>query len=168
MQVAEEKLIEEDLEGVVISVPAGFEHNEKATIRAAAEIPTSKGGPGLKVLGFIKEPVAAALSYFQTPLSDGTKILVYDLGGGTCDVAIVKSDSSAAEKYTVVDSEMIRIGGKDWDNKLSVYITHELEKNLVFICITIRPIPKKSKELQLKLNTVSVKCKAESIKIKYA
>ena len=128
LQVAHEKMINERLEGVVISVPAAFTTNEKESIRAAAEIPTSRGGPGLKVLGFIKEPVAAALAYFSTPLVDDTKILVYDLGGGTCDVAIVKSDSRVAEKYTVVDSDMLRIGGKNWDEKLQSYITKELEK----------------------------------------
>ena len=129
LQTAREKMINEPLEGVVISVPAAFTMNEKEFICAAAEIPENRGGPGLNVLDFIKEPVAAALTYFSTPLTNNTKILVYDLGGGTCDVAIVKADSSADEKYTVVDSAMCRIGGKDWDEKLQKYITDELEKN---------------------------------------
>lgn len=94
LMTAESKLIQESLEGVVISVPAAFEHNEKEIIREAAGIPSSQGGPELNVLGFIKEPVAAALTYFQTSLADRTRILVYDLGGGTCDVAIVEADSS--------------------------------------------------------------------------
>ena len=129
LQVAKTKLIDEPLEGVVISVPAAFEHNEKAFIREAAEIANSKGGPGLKVLGLIKEPVAAALAYFNnTDLPDNTKILVYDLGGGTCDIAIVKSDEYAVEKYTVIDSDMIRVGGKNWDERLQNYISRELEK----------------------------------------
>lgn len=128
LQIAQQNNINEPLEGAVISVPAAFMTNEKEFIRAAAEIPTARGGPGLKVLGFIKEPVAAALAYFDTPLTDNTKILVYDLGGGTCDVAIVKSDSHAAEKYTVIDSDMLRVGGKDWDEKIQGYITNELEK----------------------------------------
>lgn len=128
MATAKEKLIEETLEGVVISVPAAFEHNEKAFIKEAAEIPRSKGGPQLKVLGFIKEPVAAALSYFKSSLADKTRVLVYDLGGGTCDIAIVEANSSIKEKYTVIASDMLRIGGKNWDNKLESYITHEVEK----------------------------------------
>ena len=125
---AKEKLINEGLEGVVISVPAAFEHNEKAFIKEAAEIPTSQGGPQLNVLGFIKEPVAAALSYFKTSLSDKTKVLVYDLGGGTCDIAIVEANSSLKEKYTVIDSDMLRLGGKNWDEKIESYIIHEVEK----------------------------------------
>ncbi len=127
LATAESKLIKEPLEGVVISVPAAFGHNEKKIIREAAESPRSQGGPALNVLGFIKEPVAAALAYFQASLADNTKILVYDLGGGTCDVAIVEADSSFREKYKVIDSDMIRIGGKDWDAKIEEYIIRELE-----------------------------------------
>lgn len=128
LSTAKSKLINEELEGVVISVPAAFGHNEKEFIKEAAQIPASEGGPELKVLGFIKEPVAAALAYFKTSLADKTRILVYDLGGGTCDVAIVEADSSAAEKYIVIDSDMRRIGGKDWDQRLESYIRSELER----------------------------------------
>lgn len=128
MAAAKEKLIHEPLEGVVISVPAAFRHNEKAILKEAAEIPTSQGGPKLNVLGFIKEPVAAALAYFKASLADRTKVLVYDLGGGTCDVAIVEADSSKREKYTVIDSDMLRVGGRDWDGRLESYIIHEIEK----------------------------------------
>lgn len=128
IEAAKTKLIDDHLDGVVISVPAAFEHNEKVFIREAAEIPTAQGGPQLKVLGFIKEPVAAALAYFNTSLADKTRILVYDLGGGTCDIAIVEANSASKEKYTVVDSDMLRIGGKNWDAKLETYIIHELEK----------------------------------------
>lgn len=128
LKIAQEKMINEKLEGVVISVPAAFTTNEKEFIRTAAEIPKKLGGPELHVLGFIKEPVAASLAYFNTTLEDDTKILVYDLGGGTCDIAIVKADSEASEKYTVLDSDMLRIGGKNWDEKLALYIAEELEK----------------------------------------
>lgn len=128
LSAARAKLINEELEGVVISVPAAFGHNEKEFIREAAETPVEEGGPGLKVLGFIKEPVAAALAYFKTSLADKTRILVYDLGGGTCDAAIVEADSSLKEKYTVIDSDMRRVGGKDWDACLETYILESLEQ----------------------------------------
>ena len=113
LNTASENLINETLDGVVLSVPANFSHNEKQIIKEAAEIPEQNGGPGLRVLGLIKEPVAAALSYFEEPLSDGTRILVYDLGGGTCDVAIVEANSSLVEKYDVKATETVRRGGKD-------------------------------------------------------
>lgn len=128
LAAAKAKLINENIEGAVISVPAAFSHNEKELIKQAAEIPISQGGPGLKLLGFIKEPVAAALAYFKTSLADKTRILIYDLGGGTCDVAIVEANSAINERYTVIDSDMKRIGGKDWDSRLEAYICGEVEK----------------------------------------
>ena len=72
--------------------------------------------------------MAAALAYFKTSLADKTRILIYDLGGGTCDVAIVEANSSVIEKYTVIDSDMKRVGGKDWDSRLEDYIRGEVEK----------------------------------------
>jgi molecular chaperone DnaK len=128
LNTASENLINETLDGVVLSVPANFSHNEKQIIKEAAEIPEQNGGPGLRVLGLIKEPVAAALSYFEEPLSDGTRILVYDLGGGTCDVAIVEANSSLVEKYDVKATETVRRGGKDWDLALQNFIKDELER----------------------------------------
>lgn len=128
LSTAEEKAIDERLEGVVISVPAAFGHNEKELILQAARMPESEGGPGFNILGLVKEPVAAALAYFKASLADHTQILVYDLGGGTCDVAIVEADSTQAEKYRVIDADMKRIGGRDWDKRLADYIAHEIQK----------------------------------------
>lgn len=128
LNTASENLINEPLDGIVLSVPANFSHNEKQIIKEAAEIPESNGGPGLRVLGLIKEPVAAALSYFEEPLSNGTRVLVYDLGGGTCDVAIVEANSSLVEKYDVKATETVRRGGKDWDLALQNFIRDELER----------------------------------------
>ncbi len=145
LTIAKTKLIEEPLEGVVISVPAAFEHNEKEFIRAAAEIPREEGGPGLTVLGFIKEPVAAALAYFQASLEDNTKVLVYDLGGGTCDVAVVEARSDVKEKYVVLESDMLRIGGKDWDGRLETYILRELEKQTGSVLSTNKAFKEKAK-----------------------
>ena len=50
------------------------------------------------------------------------------MGGGTCDAAIVEADSSLKEKYTVIDSDMRRVGGKDWDACLETYILESLEQ----------------------------------------
>lgn len=113
------ELVSQTIEGAVISVPAAFNLRELNFIRDAAQIPESSGGAGLKVLGFIREPVAAAIAYFNAPNAEDEKtILVYDLGGGTCDVAIVRSDRNSNEWYRVIDSDMKRIGGRDWDRIL--------------------------------------------------
>ena len=81
LKEADRKVFDESLECVIISVPAAFGHNERMLILQAARILVKEGSPELKVLGLIKEPVAAAISYFQTSLKDKTRSPVYDLGG---------------------------------------------------------------------------------------
>lgn len=113
------ELVSQSIEGVVISVPAAFTLRELNFIREAAQLAESSNGSALKVLGFIREPVAAAIAYFNAPKAEDNKtILVYDLGGGTCDVAIVRANKNSNEWYKVIDSDMKRIGGRDWDKVL--------------------------------------------------
>ena len=128
--IAEKKLINNEIEHVVISVPAGFGNNEKHIILEAATSPVTQGGAGLRKnqVSFIKEPVAAALAYHNDSMKDHVKALVYDFGGGTCDIALVESDLNTREKYNVLRSEMARVGGKDYDERLMAYITREIEK----------------------------------------
>lgn len=125
VQVAKKRSINTNIEGIVISVPAKFGIQERGLISEAARecLETTK----VPIRAIIKEPVAAAISYYNTELEDNKHILVYDLGGGTCDVALVRSDSSSAEHYTVVDSDMLRLGGRNWDEELVKYITQIIE-----------------------------------------
>lgn len=113
-EIERRQLISQEIDGAIISVPAAFNLRELDFIRQAAE-----NNAGLKVLGFIREPVAAAISYFNAPSAEDKKtILVYDLGGGTCDIALVRADANSKDWYTVLASDMRRIGGRDWDNIL--------------------------------------------------
>lgn len=125
VQVAKKRSINTNIEGVVISVPAKFGMQERGLISEAAR--ECLGTTKIPIRAIIKEPVAAAISYYNTELEDNKYILVYDLGGGTCDVALVRSDSSSAEHYTVVDSDMVRLGGRNWDEELVKYITQIIE-----------------------------------------
>lgn len=127
VQVAKKRLINSVIEGIVISIPAKFGIQERYLIAEAVKKCLDK--KKLPIKAIIKEPVAAALAYYQVELEDNKHILVYDLGGGTCDIALVRSDSSVEEHYTVVDSDMIRVGGRDWDKKLAEYITQIIENN---------------------------------------
>src|SRR5699024_3446629 len=116
VQVAKKRSINTNIEGIVISVPAKFGMQERGLIAEAAR--ECLGTTKVPIRAIIKEPVAAAISYYNTELEDNKYILVYDLGGGTCDVALVRSDSSSAEHYAVVDSDMVRLGGRNWDEEL--------------------------------------------------
>lgn len=141
-EISLKQLKSQDIEGAVISVPAAFDIRELEFIKQAAE-----NNSGLNVLGFIREPVAAAISYFNAPSAeDKTTILVYDLGGGTCDVAIVRADKNSKEWYTVLASDMRRIGGRDWDNVLVEMIKRKCREEDEYIEFSKRDEEKILKE----------------------
>ena len=103
---------------VVITVPAYFGLLEKDATRQAGEI------AGLKVIGVVPEPVAAALHYGVTGSADGMTFLVYDLGGGTFDISVIKMTDTSVEVLTVGGNS--RLGGADWDEKLFDHILEQL------------------------------------------
>lgn len=102
---------------VVITVPAYFGLLEKDATRKAGEI------AGLKVIGIVPEPVAAALHYGMTGSADGTTFLVYDLGGGTFDISLIKMTEDTIEVLAVGGNHIL--GGADWDKKLFDYIVEQ-------------------------------------------
>lgn len=105
----------------VITVPAYFDDTRRKATHDAGRI------AGLEVLDILDEPTAAALAYsFQrghaipsphSTLTDKPQtILVYDLGGGTFDVTVVKL---LPKRFQVLAIEGdVRLGGKDWDDRL--------------------------------------------------
>jgi molecular chaperone DnaK len=102
---------------VVITVPAYFGLLEKDATRKAGEI------AGLNVIGIVPEPVAAALQYGVSGGADGTVFLVYDLGGGTFDVSLIRLTPDTVE-VLIVDGNH-KLGGADWDQRLFDYIVDE-------------------------------------------
>ena len=103
---------------VVITVPAYFGLLEKDATKQAGEI------AGLKVIGIVPEPVAAALHYGVTGSADGTTFLVYDLGGGTFDISLIKMTETSVEVLAVGGNS--RLGGADWDERLFDHILDQL------------------------------------------
>ena len=99
---------------VVITVPAYFGLLEKDATRQAGQI------AGLNVIGIVPEPVAAALQYGVTGSGDGATFLVYDLGGGTFDVSLIRLTDDSVEVLVVGGDN--RLGGADWDQKVFDYI----------------------------------------------
>ncbi|MBN1779810.1 Hsp70 family protein [bacterium] len=106
----------------VICIPANFDDNKKRDTREAGE------KAGLQVLYLLEEPVAAAIAYGFEKERDQT-ILVYDLGGGTFDVSILKVDSSQKDtSLQVLAKEGIpQCGGDDIDQRLMDKISEEFK-----------------------------------------
>jgi molecular chaperone DnaK len=99
----------------VITVPAYFDDTRRKATMDAGKI------AGLEVLDILDEPSAAALAYTvqagaDIPADAPKTVLVYDLGGGTFDVTMVKLGK---KKFQVLAIEGdVRLGGKDWDDRL--------------------------------------------------
>ncbi|HSV66451.1 MAG TPA: Hsp70 family protein [Mycobacteriales bacterium] len=107
----------QDVSRAVITVPAYFGMLERDATRKAGEI------AGLEVLGIVPEPVAAALEYEVTDGADRT-VLVYDLGGGTFDITVIRISVDAIE-VLCTDGDQ-KLGGADWDERLLSFLVDEL------------------------------------------
>ncbi|HEX7507744.1 MAG TPA: Hsp70 family protein, partial [Polyangia bacterium] len=101
-----------ELDGVVITVPAYFDDGQRQATRDAGRL------AGLEVMRLLNEPTAAALAYGLDKQAEGT-FAVFDLGGGTFDISILKLDGGVFEvKSTGGDSAL---GGDDFDRAIAGY-----------------------------------------------
>ncbi len=99
----------EEIQGAVITVPAYFDDSQRQSTKDAAEL------AGLKVLRLLNEPTAAAVAYGLDSGQEGV-IAVYDLGGGTFDISILRLNQGVFEVLaTGGDSSL---GGDDFDSVL--------------------------------------------------
>ena len=102
-----------DLDGVVITVPAYFDDAQRQATRDAATL------AGLNLFRLLNEPTAAAVAYGLDQKSDGL-IAVFDLGGGTFDISILRLKQGVFEVLaTGGDSSL---GGDDMDHVLGEWI----------------------------------------------
>lgn len=107
------------IKDAVITVPAYFTSDQRAATKNAGRI------AGFNVLRIINEPTAAAIAYAHTKSAQGN-VLVFDLGGGTFDVTIMRVADHA---YDILATDgNSRLGGIDFDKRLVGYIMQELEK----------------------------------------
>jgi molecular chaperone DnaK (HSP70) len=110
------------LEQAVITVPAYFGMLEKAATRQAGEI------AGIDVIGIVPEPVAAALSYGLGDETESKTILVYDLGGGTFDITVIRLGTEEVRVLTVDGDH--ELGGANWDQDLVEHIVEQVADEL--------------------------------------
>ena len=107
----------EKVEDVVITCPAYFNDAQHRAVLSAGQI------AGLNVLAIINEPTAAALHYGLNNTTGGQTAVVYDLGGGTFDVTVVKIVGNNIE--VVCSDGNHKLGGKDWDAKVAQYLAEK-------------------------------------------
>ena len=113
-----ETQLQEPVERAVITVPAYFDYQERSAVKHAGEL------AGLEVERLLPEPTAACLPYGLRSKSDAT-VLVYDLGGGTFDVSLVKVTNGIFQVLgTRGDTSL---GGDDWDGVVVSWLFDELK-----------------------------------------
>jgi molecular chaperone HscA len=103
----------DDLVGAVITVPAYFDDAQRQATKDAAQL------AGLNVLRLLSEPTAAAIAYGLDHGSEGV-YAVYDLGGGTFDISILKLSKGVFEVLSTGGDSAL--GGDDFDHRLFCYI----------------------------------------------
>jgi len=103
----------EPIKDVVITCPAYFGTKERMQTKQAGKI------AGLNVLAVINEPTAAAISYGMR-VNERKIIMVYDLGGGTFDVTIIRVDGGTIKVIATGGDH--KLGGVDWDTALAEYM----------------------------------------------
>ena len=112
-----EAYLDTEITDAVITVPAYFRDAEREATRNAGKI------AGLNVLQVLNEPTAAALAYGLDQLGSDQNVFVFDLGGGTFDVTIMKVSGSRIEMIATHGDH--RLGGKDWDDKIILYVAEK-------------------------------------------
>jgi molecular chaperone HscA len=116
-QQAEDALGDE-LVGAVITVPAYFDDAQRQATKDAAKL------AGLNVLRLLNEPTAAAIAYGLDNASEGI-YAVYDLGGGTYDISILKLTKGVFEVLATGGDSAL--GGDDFDHRLLCWIIEQAQ-----------------------------------------
>jgi len=115
-----EKSLGEPVTDAVITVPAYFNDAERTATITAGQL------AGLNVLQIINEPTAGALAYGLDKLDQDQTVFVFDLGGGTFDVTIMRIHEHKIEMLATNGDH--RLGGKDWDDVIVNMVADEFDK----------------------------------------
>jgi molecular chaperone HscA len=110
---AQDTFDDDELYGAVITVPAYFDEGQRQATKDAAQL------AGLNVLRLISEPTAAAIAYGLDNASEGV-YAVYDLGGGTFDISILRLTQGVFE--VIATGGDSALGGDDYDHALADFV----------------------------------------------
>jgi len=119
-----EAFFSESIDRAVITVPAYFNDAQRQATKDAGKL------AGLEVVRLVNEPTAAALAYglHEKSAATGGKVAVYDLGGGTFDISVLKLVSTGeGDIYQVLSTNGdTHLGGDDIDNLLQAFIHEQI------------------------------------------
>ncbi len=116
-----EDTFNDDLYGAVITVPAYFDDAQRQATKDAAQL------AGLNVLRLINEPTAAAIAYGLDHASEGL-YAIYDLGGGTFDISILRLTRGVFEVLSTGGDSAL--GGDDYDRALADWVLNTVGRQV--------------------------------------
>ena len=115
--------LDKEVKKAIITVPAYFNNEQREMTKKSGEI------AGLEVIRIINEPTAAAIAYGLENISDKErKVLVFDLGGGTFDVSILKIHNKKFEVLSTCGDS--HLGGEDFTIRLTNYIIDKFKEEI--------------------------------------
>ena len=134
----------------VVTVPAYFNDNQRQATKDAGVI------AGLTVLRVVNEPTAAAIAYGLDKTEDGkeSRIIVYDLGGGTFDVSLLSIEDGVFEVMATAGDT--HLGGEDFDQRvMDHFVKLYNKKNNVDITKDLKTMGKLKREVEKAKRTLS-------------
>ena len=112
-----EESLDTMIDGAVITVPAYFDEAQRQATKDAATL------AGIKVLRLLNEPTAAAIAYGLDEASEGV-IAIYDLGGGTFDISVLRLSRGVFEVLSTGGDSAL--GGDDFDHAIAQWLRDEI------------------------------------------
>jgi len=117
-----EDVLDDEIVGAVITVPAYFDDAQRQATKDAAKL------AGINVLRLLNEPTAAAVAYGLDNAAEGI-YAVYDLGGGTFDISILKLSKGVFEVLATGGDSAL--GGDDFDHRLFCWVLEQAKLSLL-------------------------------------
>ena len=153
MKARAEKLTGESIEKAYLTYPASYGKKRREKLRAAAN------AAGLFDLELVDEPTAAAMRYCaEGYVKDGQTLLVYDFGGGTFDVSLIRYENG---KFELLSEPLglERCGGMDIDYLISLDMRDTIEKEMPGTWDMLQQTPNRFLRFTSQLNELAVKAK---------
>ena len=142
----------EPVDKAVVTVPAYFNDAQRQATKDAGRV------AGLDVVRLVNEPTAASLAYGLQRLSEGV-IAVYDLGGGTFDVSILKTNDGVFE--VLATNGDTHLGGDDLDRVLALWLLEDIavrhHAELDRDCVDLARDPEAMQELRLAAEAAKIR-----------
>lgn len=144
LRMTAESTLGGELAGAVITVPAYFDDAQRQATRDAARL------AGLHVLRLLNEPTAAAIAY-GLDQQDGQVIVVYDLGGGTFDVSVLRLNRGVFEVLATAGDTAL--GGDDMDHAIARWLVGQAGRSWPSDARVIQPLVTAARAAKERLST---------------